>query len=748
MSSDPFANYYVDEKEKIQTPNETVSINQQEESDPFGSYYADSESIKTNQLEEKESAQPLKKPYIETLKKAAVKSGRLASQFGIGGLQMAAFPYDTAAILSKKIGEQNAPQIFRQQNFKDIKEILDKKSKGISTPEDEERYTHLLGLINDPKKAKEYLPKEIPSFDVASLIEKGAEQFGVDLKPKDMSEMAARWTGFIKNPAQAQKLMENPNSLKNIKEIGKAIFPSGKEAVRGAAASAGLQYAADRNFGPMGTMMMAVMGDLAPSGAAGLVKTAVNLPKNISQASKKASASLLTKMMTNSKKDIQQKVVKEFRDANIQADLGTITDSKLIQWLQTTLKNSPLTGSELEKFQKNLTKNIVDEYGKIANELGELKYNTHFDAGEVLKEALIKAKDADKARYREMYAKATELGADQNIYAGNVSSQIAEIEEKLRPGSYKSAEQKAVLKILQDVKKDVTTVDGLSKGASINSLINNKIALHDAIKYEVEGGTKKLLGQVAKQIDDALIAHGKENPEFAMYLKQADKKFAKHAELFRGQTLGKSYFLQDPEKVFAKMNTPHGVREIKNALSHSPEGRETFKEIARYKIEDMLGKNLIDSTTEQLQLGKFSKLLEKGQSKNVVKELIGEEGLQRIQRLQKSTGRLANTAQKFFNASKSGYQVTSVALVGKVLHDIGWLLSGNPWPLAKTAGLAVSAKQASKLMSDPEFLKLVEESMFVSERGTQSQLMNMGKKLTSKMDELLKESKERYPAVN
>ena len=69
-----------------------------------------------------------------------------------------------------------------------------------------------------------------------------------------------------KNPSAILKAGLNP------KEIFKAIMPTGTEVLRGIGGGTALQIAENGNFGPIGTMAAAVVGDLLGHGTAATTK--------------------------------------------------------------------------------------------------------------------------------------------------------------------------------------------------------------------------------------------------------------------------------------------------------------------------------------------------------------------------------------------------------------------------------------------------------------------------------------------
>ena len=177
------------------------------------------------------------------------------------------------------------------------------------------------------------------------------------------------------------------------------------------------------------------------------------------------------------------------------------------------------------------------------------------------------------------------------------------------------------------------------------------------------------------------------------------------------------------------MNSVSGIRTLGNILSKTHEGREIFDGLKKMKLDDVIGNNLVDSTTQQVKLGTFSKLLQKGKNRELIKEVLKPEAFKRLERLQKNAGRLAEAADKFYNASKSGAVAADAAILYKGVSDIANLLYGNPWPIMKTSGGLLGARKLSQLLADPEFLKLTEEAILASEKGGQRELIDAFEKL-------------------
>ncbi len=639
------------------------------------------------------------------------KGGRVGAQYALGAAENALLPYEVSVTPLKSKEAQNAS--YRETIGEDLERLLEKKASGHWDDQDQKLYDSLAEQIKDPSKSEKFV--NTAHLGVRDISEKVT---GLDLQPEGVLEKAANWIGFLKDPkkiSQVLKLGVQP------KELIKAISPSGTEVLRGLGAGTALQMAEDGQFGPIGTMAAMIVGDLAGAGAAGAAKGSAKI---IFQP-KKTLAEVAAKFTPKDKIDLQKDIIKGFKDSGIQADLGTLTDSNLIRWIQARLSQSGLTGKSLEEFKTTLTNEIKEEYKAIADSVGELKHSTSHEAGEVLRESLKSHRESDLRETRKFYSEANNaLKKDSHVLSERLGNAIKNLQEELKPGAIKSSEQKVVLDAVNRLKYDVFDSSGKLMGAKVKDLMNNKIALNDIINYEVQGGSKQLLKNLVAELDRAIISHGKENPTFAKNYINANKRFSEHAKTFRNKDINKMLFESDPSKLMNKMDTIQGIKSIEKALNKSIEGKELFENLKRLKLERAIGDNLIDSSTQQAKLGTFSKLLDKGKNKELFKELLPKDAYKRLEKLQSNSGKLADSYDKFYNASKSGVVAADAAIIFKVLADVGHLLYGNPWPLLKSGGAVLSARQLSKLMADPEFLKLAEEAILSSEKSSSKGLLN------------------------
>lgn len=171
--------------------------------------------------------------------------------------------------------------------------------------------------------------------------------------------------------------------------------------------------------------------------------------------------------------------------------------------------------------------------------------------------------------------------------------------------------------------------------------------------------------------------------------------------------------IKSSDQIMKMMDTVEGIHKLKRALSLTPQGEKLFNELARYKLSEMIDKKMMDGLKENVKLGTFSNLLKPTKDQAIVKELVGADAFKQLQLLQKNAGRLAESAEKFYNASKSG---TTLADVGVVSNLMTGVLTGNPYMALGASSAVGGMKLAGYLLTDKEFLKYLAEAVLTDNK--------------------------------
>lgn len=653
------------------------------------------------------------------------KGARIGGQVALGASESASLPYELGA---SHLNQPEAAQVaYRQNLMEDIETMQQAKElggfPGREQPwneEDDKQLQDLVEQVKNPEKAKQFV--KTADVGIRGIAEKVT---GANLHPEGSLEKAANWYGFVKNPKNAKELFKMGT---NPKEIVKAIIP-GKDIARSIGAGTALQIAEEGQFGPLGTMAAAVVGDLIGSGASGVVKGVLSPKKTLAKG-----ASLLSNTKSSIRNDLKQAA----EEKKFTKDIGTLTNNNMVQMVQARLTASGLTGKPLEQLRKQMTKEVVQEYKTIADELGSARFQSFHEAGEVAKEGIKKIRDADLAATRQLYQNANKaLKPNAIVDTKKLVDTVKRIESELKPGTVKSTEQTSVLNVLEKLMSDIHNPEKNLYSASVKELMNNKIAINDIINYEIQGGTKQLLKQVVGELDRAIISHGKQNIPFVRNYVTANKKFSEHAKTFRNKNVDQLLKSKDPSTIMNRMGSVQGIRDVKKVLEKTPEGKQIFNDMSRLKLDQVIGNNMKDGVTEQLKAGKFANILEKGKNREIIKEILSPESFKRLQHLQKHVGKLAESGQKFFNASQSATAAQDLATTGSILTGLFGVFTGNPWSLGTvtTIGGILGARQLSKLIADPEFLKLTEQAIKSAEKNNISSMTKAANSMVSYVQE-------------
>ena len=635
--------------------------------------------------------------------------GKLPAQLALGMAESSplGIGLDTANLLSQSRGAQTVRA--RRELAKDLEFLAQKKQSVGLTPDEESELKELETIIAQPAREGSYSKTE-PFTQTQNLSVQGLAEgaTGIDLTPSTAAEKAARWTGLIRNP---ERLAEAIGS-KNAQSIAKAVIPTGKEAFRGASAGAAWQIAETGGFGPLGQLAATIVTDAAAAGLPSAAKSGVRAGKEVLSNPKQFFAKQAAKFTRKDNLDLQKQIIECFRAQGIELDLGSMTDNNFVRAVQTKLGQSGFTGKELEEFKQRLSSQILDQYETLADRMGQIQFEGPFDAGQFAKNITTELRDIDKTTYNRLYD-AVDLAIPEKatVNAEKLAKRVDTTLKKLEKGSLKAPDQEATIKALNKLKNDISPSNAGIE-AFVEDLMSNKRALNDIIDYEVQGTAKSLLKPVAKEINDTLSDYGNKNKNFNRLYKEANKQFARHAEEYRNDAINNLLKSDNPANTInSLLGSVSGIRQLKQALNKTEEGVRTFEKLKRFKLEDMIGQKLVDSTSQQVRLGTFSKLGQKSKEREILQELFGYDDYQRFLNLQGSAGRLAESAKKFFNSSNTATQAADFGVATGLFYGLTQLVLGNPWPLLMQVGGLVLAKKTAKLLADPEFLQLTEEAI-------------------------------------
>jgi hypothetical protein len=307
-------------------------------------------------------------------KDTSVNPLRVAGQVALGALERRTLPYDIA--VSPLASEAAQTAAFREQIGEDVENLLTKKAFVGLDEEETDLLDNLTAQLSDVRRSQEFV--KTVDLTARGLIGKAT---GIDTDARNFFEKAGHWYGFLKDP---RELLNVAKDLKefglNPKSIANAITP-GQDAARSAGAGFMLQLAEDENLGPLGTIAAAVIGDSAGLGGKALVSAASN-PKQLFA----NTVDRFTK--GNRNQEWVKQLSEDAKDVGVRLDIGTLTDSDTVKFLQTKAAQSSLTGNALDNFRKDMSADIVDSYKNLADTVGSIRFENNNQAADAIKNAV------------------------------------------------------------------------------------------------------------------------------------------------------------------------------------------------------------------------------------------------------------------------------------------------------------------------------------------------------------------------
>ncbi len=384
------------------------------------------------------------------------KATRLGQQAAIGAAENAALPYELAAA---NVGQREAQTVkYRESVFDDIEQLKDQKQTGVWSPDDQKLLDSLVDQVKSPEKADKFV--KTANIGVRGIAEAVT---GQHLHPEGVLEKAASWVGFLKDPAKlaskattAAKFLKDPTKIKELgisgKEIAKSLLP-GQDEIRGLSAGSALELAEQGKLGPLGTIAAAVAGDLIGHAPKAALKVASN-PKK--------AAATLTNLFTgaNSQKEWTKQLIEDAREAGIQLDAGTITDSSLVKFAQAKAAQSGLTGEALDNFRKDLSGQIVKEYSNILEEVGAQSFENSYQAAEAIQDTL-KVQERNLGISRQQADTPASLKGRVDTEFGNLAGKEDQFKQelltKIAPKEFETSAQagETLKTVAEDIKQPI-----------------------------------------------------------------------------------------------------------------------------------------------------------------------------------------------------------------------------------------------------------------------------------------------------
>lgn len=388
--------------------------------------------------------------------------------------------------------------------------------------------------------------------------------------------------------------------------------------------------------------------------------------------------------------------------------LSAQLDKPVIQSIESTLRESSLTGKSLPRQVENVEKKTLNAFDEIGNSVSKRQ---NLLPGAVSEEAVSQLKNVEKEAeqvYEAFYNQAEKsLPKDAVIDAGTGKkfySMLDSTIKKLSGGSGNPAKD-AVVARLTRLKNDWTKKYP-NGDIPVRDLIEQKKDFNQIIKYETKGGADKMMKPLNHFVKNSVQDYGrKSNQPFLRRFNEAERRFGKTAEEFRKNNVVSSLLEgQNPEKILNDVKKVKNYRELQKLMERSAQGKEAFQDLSKYILEDVLGSQ-IKNKEGGISWAKASGMMKKPENREIIMEIVGPDNFNKLQDIAHFSGGIEEGLRKFANTSKSATKGMDVAfLAGTVMKIVRDMFVGNLPGAAKGTALLFTPYAMARLISNPKFI--------------------------------------------
>lgn len=543
--------------------------------------------------------------------------------------------------------------------------------------------------------------------------------------------------------------------------LGGALLPLGKakEGLKLAGAigaflgGAAVQEAEERGVGPLGQLGIGLVTSLLSESGATKAGSAISQLKSggwrnlIRQPARGAAHVPLIKAKPNS--EIGE-LIKAAEQEGITLPLSAMTDSSATRYIE-KVTSKMATGRQAYKNLFNKTnQEFVDAYKRNLNKISITDFGERFEAGLTAQQGLKQARDVAAERVRTLYRESIEaLPAGAAVSDNGIRAISEKMSSELKKSLIPSAEEKATksefnellknlealepkksVKILGADGKPIKLPKGKAQPIPVNSLVATERSLNDLINYEKQGGSKKLLIQAQKKVGEALKKYSESSPAARDWYQNhstAKKGFADLAQRFRNNVVDSALKNEKPEFILNHMGTKSGIKKVGAALSETKEGAEIFESLKRFKLEEMIGRKVINAGTGEVKYQAAASALANPKDQEVFRTLMGEKNYVAFQNLQKVSKGIQKGFNEFLNPSRTAdVNLANASGLGAVQGIVLGVGTGNPLLVKASAGVLAGPWVMSKLLTNENFLK---ETARLAKAGNQGNRANFDRSL-------------------
>lgn len=541
-------------------------------------------------------------------------------------------------------------------------------------------------------RVKPFLPSSEQVKGIIDIATKGGA------KPVSTGEkLAAEGTGFL-----AESVFPLGVATKGAK-----LLPSVTQASSAFGAGVGSKLAEENELGLAGQLASTVAGAKAGSLATRGAKSAVNLVKN--PVKELAENPLLRPKSTPN----VRAVIQAAKDLDIPLPYSAITESSTQKAGEKILQTNPFSKETYKELFSKTNDAFVDNYKKVLDRISAKSFLSSTEAGYTSKADIKTSRDLHRKLHNDAYDKLEDYASKvKKTYSRTgLSTLSTKFISKLDKSLLASTEEIGVIDKFKKLKDNLENLKLKGENVTIEQLLATERSLNDILQYEVQGGSKKLLHHIKNQVTSKLDNYGKIDKTFGALHKRAKGLFAEHADTYRNDLIESILFGEKPELILSKMDSIGEIEKIRKSLSITKQGKETFDALKRFKLEEYIGKKVIDVGSGEVKYKSASTIFADPTKAPLIEELVGKQNYNQIKKLQKVSEGINKGFVEFANPSGTAHTTYAITAPMAALGSMFTGISTGSLPFVVAGvGQVVAPKVMSKLLTNDKFLKYASEA--------------------------------------
>lgn len=413
------------------------------------------------------------------------------------------------------------------------------------------------------------------------------------------------------------------------------------------------------------------------------------------------------------KDPFRKELVRISESKGIDMPLSAVNENNVVNFAEQVLADNPLSKSVYDEMTQRISGQMLGEYESLLDRVSTSKVDA-ITAGENLQTAFRKAHQGASKATRSTYNAAKDIGSQTLLSAAESEPTVKRL-GNLAKEIERNATSPEALSTAQIIKNNINKIkENAAKGdLTLADLGEVRREIRAGLKFGTLGGPKQLLKGAEKTLTSQIEKLGRaKNPDYVRAIKEADKRMADTAQIYRSN-LGKSImFGEVPELVIQSIRRPSDVKLLEKVLKDDLLDSQiagkfsgVLDTIKRKRLEDLLAERAVFEDPARFKVG-TPNLLGKKKNRELVRALAGEEVFKGFRDLEKLNRGIAQGAAKFENPSQTARKLTATDTAKFIINNTFKLLSEPGKAAGNLFTLGFAPKTVAKMLTDPEFIKL------------------------------------------